>query len=152
MNNEILGKIKLLIEPIVEKCGYELYHLEFVREDGENYLRVYIDKDPVIILDDCIKVNKVVSEMLDIEDPIEESYYLEISSPGIERVLHNDKHLQRYLESKVVVKLENLIKGKKKLEGILKGFDDKSIQLEFKNEVLSLSKDNIITISLKGEY
>lgn len=151
MTNELMNKLNDLIKPIVEKAGYELYHLEFVKEGGEDYLRVYIDNEQGIILDDCVKVNKLVSEALDVEDLIKDFYYLEISSPGIERVLHNDKHLQKYMGFNVKIKLKNLVKGKKKLEGILKGFDEENIVINLEEEI-SLNRNNIITISLKGEY
>ncbi|AWZ49820.1 ribosome maturation factor RimP [Clostridiaceae bacterium 14S0207] len=147
-----MKKLNNLIKPIVEKSGYELYHLEFVKEGGEDYLRVYIDNEQGIILDDCVKVNKLVSEALDVEDLIKDFYYLEISSPGIERVLHNDRHLQKYMGFNVKIKLKNLVKGKKKLEGILEGFDEENVVINLEEEEISLNRNNIITISLKGEY
>lgn len=152
MTDELMKKLNDLIKPIVEKSGYELYHLEFVKEGGEDYLRVYIDNEQGIILDDCVKVNKLVSEALDVEDLIKDFYYLEISSPGIERVLHNDKHLQKYMGFNVKIKLKNLVKGKKKLEGILEGFDEENVVINLEEEEISLNRNNIITISLKGEY
>lgn len=153
MNPIILDNIKQLIEPLVVQSGYELYYIEFLKEEGENYLRVYIDKEEgPIILDDCVKVNKVVSDILDEEDPIEESYYLEISSPGIERVLHTDAHLKKYIGNKVNIKLKEPYKGKKKLPCVLKSFNEESISLEYKNQLILINRDNIITISLKGEY
>lgn len=152
MTDELMKKLNNLIKPIVEKSGYELYHLEFVKEGGEDYLRVYIDNEQGIILDDCVKVNKLVSEALDVEDLIKDFYYLEISSPGIERVLHNDRHLQKYMGFNVKIKLKNLVKGKKKLEGILEGFDEENVVINLEEEEISLNRNNIITISLKGEY
>ncbi|GAA0783325.1 ribosome maturation factor RimP [Hathewaya limosa] len=152
MTDELMKKLNNLIKPIVEKSGYELYHLEFVKEGGEDYLRVYIDNEQGIILDDCVKVNKLVSEALDVEDLIKDFYYLEISSPGIERVLHNDKHLQKYMGFNVKIKLKNLVKGKKKLEGILKGLNEENVVINLEEEEISLNRNNIITISLKGEY
>ena len=152
MTDELMKKLNNLIKPIVEKSGYELYHLEFVKEGGEDYLRVYIDNEQGIILDDCVKVNKLVSEALDVEDLIKDFYYLEISSPGIERVLHNDRHLQKYMGFNVKIKLKNLVKGKKKLEGILKGLDEENVVINLEEEEISLNRNNIITISLKGEY
>jgi len=152
LTDELMKKLNNLIKPIVEKSGYELYHLEFVKEGGEDYLRVYIDNEQGIILDDCVKVNKLVSEALDVEDLIKDFYYLEISSPGIERVLHNDRHLQKYMGFNVKIKLKNLVKGKKKLEGILKGLDEENVVINLEEEEISLNRNNIITISLKGEY
>ncbi|CAM2937137.1 ribosome maturation factor RimP [Hathewaya histolytica] len=152
MNETLIAKLTEVIKPLVINEGYELYHLEFVKEGGEDYLRVYIDNNNGITLDDCVKINKVVSDALDIEDPIPGFYYLEISSPGLDRVLHTEEHLNRYLNSTVNVKLRNLIQGKKILEGILKGFNSESVMIVLKEEEISLNRNNIISITLKGEY
>lgn len=152
MNNTLIDKLTRIIEPLVIESGYELYHLEFVKESGEDYLRVYIDKEDGITLDDCVKVNKVVSEALDLEDPIPSFYYLEISSPGLDRILHTDKHLKKYLNHNVKVRLKNLIMGKKKIEGKLKDFNSESVIIDLEDEDITLNRDNIISISLKGEY
>lgn len=153
MNDIILDNVRRLVEPLVITSGYELYHIEFIKEEGENYLRVYIDKDSgPIILDDCVKVNKVVSDMLDEKDPIKESYYLEISSPGVERGLYNDVHLERNIGSKVNVELHEPYKGKKRIPCVLKSFNEENINLQYKNESILVNRTNIIAISLKGEY
>jgi ribosome maturation factor RimP len=148
----LINKLGNLVRPLVEENNYELYHIEMVKEGGENYLRVYIDNEEGICLDDCVKVNKIVSNLLDIEDPIPESYYLEISSPGIERKLYNEKHFQKYLGSKVVIKLNSLLDGKKKYEGILKEYTEELINIECEDSVISIPRGKISSIRLKGEY
>lgn len=152
MKDALISKIVELCEPIVTDLGYELYHVEFVKEGGEDYLRIYIDNEEGICLDDCVKVNKAISNALDVEDPIEGFYYLEVSSPGMERVLHTDKHLSKNIDSKVTLKLNGLINGKKKLEGILKDFDENNITILCEEEECIIPREKISIIKLKGEF
>ncbi|KYH35796.1 ribosome maturation factor RimP [Clostridium tepidiprofundi DSM 19306] len=150
MNN--IDKITELIKSVVNENGYELYHVEMVKEDGDNYLRVYIDNQEGISLDDCVKVSKQVSNLLDEEDPITFSYYLEVSSPGIERELYNNKHLEKYMGYDVNIKLNKLLNGKKKYEGILIGFSDDTVRINFEGNDMDVPRTKISSINLKGEY
>jgi ribosome maturation factor RimP len=147
----VIEKLFKLIEPIVKENDFELYHLEYIKEFGENYLRVYIESPKGIGLDDCEKVSRPVSDILDVEDPISESYYLEVSSPGIDRILYTDKHLNRYIGSQVSVKLEKLFEGKKQYEGILADFDSAEVSVTISNENLKIPRDKIKTIRLNEE-
>jgi ribosome maturation factor RimP len=153
MNNKVLlEKLEKLIRPEVEKLNYEMYHLEITKEDNEKYLRVYIDKpEGNITFDDCESVSRAVSEMLDIEDPIEFSYYLEVSSPGIERELFNDNHLQKHIGFKVNLKLNSLFLGKRDVKGILVSFDEENYHIEEAQTVLSIPRKIVSTICLDGE-
>lgn len=151
IKDAIIEKLFKLIEPIVNENDLELYHLEYIKEFGENYLRVYIESPKGIGLDDCEKVSRPISDMLDAEDPISESYYLEVSSPGIDRMLFTDKHLDRYIESQVLIKLEKLFEGKKQYEGILVGFDSTEVSLTTSNENFKIPRDKIKTIRLNEE-
>jgi len=150
MNN--IDKITELIKSSVNENGYELYHVEMVKEDGDNYLRVYIDNQEGISLDDCVKVSKQVSSLLDEEDPIPFSYYLEVSSPGIERELYNDKHLEKYMGYDVNIKLNKLLNGKKKYEGILIGFSNDTVRINSEGNDIDVPRTKISSINLKGEY
>jgi ribosome maturation factor RimP len=153
MSSEILiKKFFDLIRPIVIGKGLELYHIEFVKESGENYLRIYIDSPNGITFEDCEKVSRAVSETLDVEDPISDPYYLEVSSPGIDRTLFTDVHLEKYIGSKVVVKLSKLFNGKKILEGELSSFDSGEITIKIDDENIAIPREKIKNISLKGEF
>ena len=90
-NDAIIQKVEALTLPIAEELGYELYYVEYVRENGENYLRIYIDKDGGIFLSDCEALSRRVSDELDVEDFISDQYYLEVSSPGLERKFKSEK-------------------------------------------------------------
>lgn len=148
--NAATEKLYKLIEPIVQEKNFELYHLEYVKEFGENYLRVYIDSPNGINLDDCEKVSRPISDLLDVEDPISEPYYLEVSSPGIDRVLYTEKHLEKYTGYQVLVKLEKLYEGKKQYEGILSSFDSEIILLKVDNNEFKIPKDKIKVIQLNS--
>ncbi|WMJ82026.1 ribosome maturation factor RimP [Clostridium sp. MB40-C1] len=150
--NVLLDKLNELVTPIVEQLGYELYHIEYVKEQGENYLRVYIDKKEGISLEDCEKVSRRLSDMLDEEDPIADGYYLEVSSPGIERILYTDKHLNRYINNIIMIKLSKLFDGNKKYEGNLVSFDNEIVQIEAEGKLISVPRDRIKRIILKGEF
>ncbi|MCJ7688853.1 MAG: ribosome maturation factor RimP [Clostridiaceae bacterium] len=148
-NDTLLQKLRGLIGPIVEKNDCELYHLEYVKEKGENFLRIYIDNANGISLENCEKVSRATSEILDIEDPIAEGYCLEVSSPGIERILYDDKHLEKYIGQNVLVNLNSLYEGEKKFEGDLIGFSDVQIEIQNDGNNISIQKDNISIITLK---
>ena len=147
--SSVVEKLKDKIKNILVKQGFDLYHLEYVREGGQNILRVYIDKDTGVALNDCVSISRLVSEMLDMEDPITEEYTLEVSSPGVFRTLFTKEHFDRYMNTEVAVKLSALVEGKKKYEGVLKGFDGESLTLEVDNNsvTLPMSKVSMVTLN-----
>lgn len=140
-----------LFKPLVIDLGYEFYYLEFVEEEGENYLRVYIDSKNGIGLNDCEKVSRRISGILDEKDPISDSYYLEVSSPGIFRTLFTDEHLEKYINSNITLDLNKLYKGKRKLDGKLIKFNSDGITIKNKNIDLTVPRNTIDRVSLKGE-
>lgn len=150
--NALVDKLIDLVEPIATELSYELYHLEYVREGNDNYLRIYIDKENGgISLEDCEKVSRAVSDMLDAEDPINEGYYLEVSSPGIERTLYTDRHLEKYTGSNVLVKLSGILNGKKKFEGELLGFSSEELRIKNEEEEISIPRNKVSKVNLKSE-
>lgn len=153
MNKNILmDKLFKLVTPIVEDLNYELYHLEYVMEGQEYYLRIYIEKENErISLEDCEKVSRAVSDMLDVEDPIADQYYLEVSSPGIDRIIHTDKHLHRYIGSNILVKLSGLLNGKKKFEGELLSFNSEELIVKCQDESISIPREKASSINLRCE-
>jgi ribosome maturation factor RimP len=120
----------------LEREGYELYHLEMVKVAKDWYLRVYIDKlqdleeQGYISTDDCEKVSRYLSERLDALDPIEQNYYLEVSSPGMDRQLYTEAHYRRYIGTLVEVKLYKPYQGTKSLEAVLKEVSEGQLILE----------------------
>lgn len=126
----IAGNVWDLIEPPVEELGYRLWNVEYVREGADMYLRITIDSDNGIAIDDCEKVTRAVDPIIDEADPIDGSYYLEVSSPGVERVLTVDDHFERMAGSEVEIKLYRAMNGSKSLRGILVGRDSEAITLK----------------------
>lgn len=124
-------KVEKLVKEPIEKIGYKLYDVEYSKEGKDYFLRIFIDKDNGIDLNDCEKVNDAISDILDEANYIKEQYFLEVSSPGIERILRKDKHLEENIGEEINIRLfkkdEN---GLKEYQGILKNFDNEFIELQ----------------------
>ncbi len=123
-------KILPLLEPIVEEKGLELVDVEFVKEGANWYLRIYIDKDGGVSIDDCEGVSRALEAKLDETDPIEQAYILEVSSPGIDRPLKKDADFVKFQGEIIDVKLYKALDGKKQYQGKLLGLQDGVISLE----------------------
>ncbi len=138
-------KTERLISKTINNLGYELYDIEYVKEGKDYFLRIYIDSKKGIDLDDCEKVSNSITDILDKEDYIKEQYFLEVSSPGVERILKKDKHLKDNVENEVQIKLFKPIEGQKQYKGILKDFDNDSITILNKKEI-KIDRKNISQI------
>ena len=140
-------KVEKLVEPIIEKIGYELYDVEYAKEGKNYFLRIFIDNEKGIDLNDCEKVNDAITDILDEENYINEQYFLEVSSSGIERVLRKDKHIEQNIGEQINVKLfkkdEN---GKKEYLGKLKEFDDLKIVIKQDENEIQIERKNISQI------
>ena len=140
-------KVEKLVEPIIEKIGYELYDVEYAKEGKNYFLRIFIDNEKGIDLNDCEKVNDAITDILDEENYIKEQYFLEVSSPGIERVLRKDKHLEQNIGEQINIKLfkkdEN---GKKEYLGKLKEVYDFKIVIEQEEDEIQVERKNISQI------
>ena len=141
---KIEDKVEKLIKEKIETLGYELYDVEYSKEGKNYFLRIFIDSPKGIDLNDCEKVNDGINELLDQADYIKEQYFLEVSSPGIERTLRKDKHLEQNIGKEINIKLfkkdEN---GKKEYQGILKQYNEETIELE---EKITIERKNIAQI------
>lgn len=138
-------RVENLIKEKVEKIGYDLYDVEYSKEGKNYFLRIFIDKEGGIDLNDCEKVNNEINDILDTADYIKEQYFLEVSSPGVERLLKKDKHLEQNIGAEINVKLfkkdEN---GKKEYQGILEGFDENILKLDN----IEIERKNIAQIKM----
>ena len=117
-------KVLEIAEPIILEKGLELADLEFVKEGPNWYLRVYIDKDGGVTIEDCENVSRILEKKLDETDPIEQAYILEVSSPGIDRPLKKPEHFEKYIGEIIDIKLYKPLEGKKEYQGELKQFDN----------------------------
>lgn len=145
--SKIEEKVESLIKDKIEHIGYELYDVEYVKEGKDYYLRIFIDSPNGIDLNDCEKVNNEINDLLDEADYIKEAYFLEVSSPGVERVLKKDKHLEANIGTEVNVKLfKKDDSGKKEYKGILKDFDKEKIILKVEGKNIDIERKNISQI------
>jgi ribosome maturation factor RimP len=151
-NDVLINKLKEIIGPIVKELNYDFYYIEYIKESGENYLRIYIDSEKGISLEDCEKVSRKTSAALDEYDPIPDAYYLEVSSPGMERGLYTDEHLQKYIGYDVFIKLSKLFEGKKSFKGKLLQFDMGKIVINFEDLNVSIPRDIISSVNLRAKF
>lgn len=132
-----------LVRGKIAEMGYELDEVEYVKEYGNMVLTLYIDSENGVTIDDCEKVSRAIDPILDENDPIEEAYYLSVSSIGIDRPLKKDRDFERNMGKKLQVKLYAPINKKKELLGVLKGYDEENftINVEKMGEVTIKRKD-----------
>jgi ribosome maturation factor RimP len=145
-------RLNQLVGQVVEPMGYELVGVEYRRGKDSGLLRIYIDKDGGIVVDDCVAVSRQLGAMLDVEDPLKEAYQLEVSSPGMDRPLFVKEHFERFAGNKVRIKLRMKLHGRRKFEGVLKGVQDDSVILEMDGEMEQLPLDQIDTARLVPEF
>ena len=139
----IENKVEELLENTINKLGYNLYDVEYVKEAKNYFLRIFIDKDDGINLDDCEKVNNAITDLLDEADLISDQYFLEVSSPGVERIIRKEKHLNENIGNEIEVKLYKPIEGNKQIVGILKSYDDSNVVIEVLEKEISIPRKEI---------
>jgi ribosome maturation factor RimP len=125
-------------EPVVAELGFELVEIEFVPGPGGGTLRIYIDHPEGIDVDDCGEASHVVSELLDADDPLPGAYSLEVSSPGLDRILRTPEHFARFVDNRVKVELAVARDGRRRYTGMLRRVDGESIELEVDNFSVSI--------------
>lgn len=141
-----------LLLPIVKEAGVEIYDVEYVKEGSDFYLRAYIDKPGGVDINDCEKVSRALSDVLDEKDFIADAYILEVSSPGLGRTLKKDKHLEKSLGEQVEIKTYKPINKCKEFEGVLKTYDSDSITIETQEQDLVFARADIALIRLAIDF
>ena len=149
--------IESLVEPVAKACGVELYDLEYVKEGGDRILRLFIDKEGGVDLNDCERVSRAVEVVLDEHDPIPNAYRLQVGSPGIDRKLVKPEHFTRYIGEKISLRLfaphapkdetqaESITTGRKKFTGILSGYELGTIKLTDADKVEWIFEQNQVS-------
>ena len=146
-------KAEALAQPIVESRGYELVDVEYVKEAGTWYLRLYIDKEGGITINDCEEVSRLFGDRLDEEDFIEDAYVMEVSSPGLDRPLKKEKDYIRSMGKDVDVRLYRQIDRQKEFTGALTAYDDKTVTLTMEDGSQRVfDKDDIALIRLALDF
>jgi len=156
IQGDVMAKITELVTklalPVVEKAGCELWDVEYVREAGTWYLRVYIDKPEGVDILDCETVSRTLSDLLDEADPIEGSYTLEVSSAGAERPLKRPGDYERFMGSPVAVKLYQAREGRKEFAGVLAGYDNGDITVSVGDRQMTFLKNEVALCRLRIEF
>lgn len=132
--NNIESKVENLLKNIVENLGYELYDVIYAKEGKEYYLKIIIDKPSGIDLNDCEKVNDAINDILDRADYIKDQYFLEVSSPGVERNLRKPEHFKKQIGKEIFVKLFKPLNKSKEFIGILNYYSEEKLIL-IQNEI-----------------
>lgn len=141
-----------LIEPIVEGLGYECIGIEYYPHPRHGLLRIYIDSENGILVEDCSKVSHQVSGVLDVEDPIQGNYQLEVSSPGADRPFFKLKQFEQFTGSKVMVNLFKAIDGRKKITGLIEKVEEDVITLQENGQIFKVPFDVISKARLAPDY
>ena len=139
-------------KPIVEEHGCSLWDVEYVREGSERFLRLYIDKDGGIDIEDCEKIHRAMDPILDEKDPIAESYHFEVCSAGLERALKRPSDFERFMGSTITVKLYRPYNGMKEIPGILRGYEDGKVTVEAGKETITFEKSQVALVRLRVEF
>ena len=149
---KITEQVTQFAQPIVEANGCKLWDVEYVREGSERYLRLYIDKDGGVDIDDCEKVHRAVDPILDEKDPIAESYHFEVCSAGLERALKRPSDFEQFMGSPILIKLYRPRNGLKEIPAVLQGYDDGRITAQAGKETLTFEKSEVALVRLRVEF
>ena len=149
---KITDQVTQFAQPIVEQFGCSLWDVEYVREGSERYLRLYIDKDGGVDIEDCEKIHRAVDPILDEKDPIAESYHFEVCSAGIERALKRPSDFARFMDSPILVKLYRPRNGLKEFPGILRDYEDGRVTVEAGKETITFEKSEVALVRLRVEF
>ncbi len=146
-------KTEELLLPIMEEQGFELVDVEYVKEGGSWYLRAYIDKPGGITVDDCETVSRQLSDLLDEKDYIEDSYILEVSSPGLGRPLKKEKDFERSLGEEIEIRTYRPVQHQKEFRGLLTAYDKNSITIETENhESMVFAREDVALARLAFDF
>lgn len=149
---KITDQVAALAKPVVEARGLQLWDVEYVREGPEYFLRLHIDKEGGVDIDDCEAVSRAMDPILDEADPIEGSYRFEVCSAGLERTLKRPGDFQQFLGSPVTVKLYRPWGGLKELPAVLRGYEDGKVTVEMGKETITFEKSQVALVRLRVEF
>ena len=149
---KVTDTVAALAIPVVEAAGCSLWDVEYVKEAGQWFLRLYIDKEGGISIEDCEAVSRPMSDLLDEADPIEGSYVFEVSSAGADRVLKTPAHFEQFMDAEVEVKLYRPREGRKEFVGLLKSFADGDVSIDINGENTEFTKKEIALVRLYPRF
>ena len=138
--------------PVVESCGCSLWDVEYVREGSEYFLRLYLDKDGGVDINDCEAVSRAMDPILDEADPISTSYHFEVCSAGLERTLKRPSDFARFMGSPITVKLYRPRNGLKEIPCVLTGYDDGKLTVTAGKETITFEKSEVALVRLRVDF
>ena len=141
-----------LAQPVVEANGCELWDVEYVREGSEYFLRLYLDKEGGVDINDCERISRAMDPILDEKDPITNSYHFEVCSAGLERALKRPADFERFMGSAITVKLYRPRNGLKEIPCVLTGYDNGKITVEAGKETITFEKSEVALVRLRVEF
>ena len=146
---KITDQVWAFSQDIVESLGCRLWDVEYVREGGEWFLRLYIDKDGGVNINDCEAISRAIDPILDEKDPIEGSYRFEVCSAGLERVLKRPSDFQQFLGADVLVKLYRPVDGVKEFPSVLRGYDNGDITVDYAGKTITFTRSQVALVRLR---
>ena len=149
---KITDRVAALAKPVVEGRGLRLWDVEYVREGSDYFLRIFIDKDGGVDINDCEAISRALDPILDEKDPIPGSYHFEVCSAGLERVLKRPADFQRFLGSSITVKLYRPRNGLKEIPCVLKAYDEGKLTVEAGKETIVFEKSEVAQVRLRVEF
>lgn len=141
-------KVLSIIAPIAKSQGLEIWDVRYLKEGASYFLRIFIDKEEGITIDDCERFSRAIDQPLDEADPIKEAYFLEVSSPGLGRELVREEHFKEFIGEEIIVKLYKAIDKRKELTGKLVDYENGVLVIEYNNENLKLQKNEYSKVNL----
>ena len=149
---KVTDLVTQLAQPVVESFGCSLWDVEYVREGCERFLRIYLDKDGGIDIEDCEKVHRAMDPILDEKDPIKESYHFEVCSAGLERALKRPGDFERFMGSAITVKLYRPRNGLKEIPCVLTGYEEGKLTVQAGKETITFEKSEVALVRLRVEF
>ena len=149
---KVTEQVAQFAEPVVRAHGCTLWDVEYVREGGEWFLRLYIDKDGGVDISDCEAISRAVDPILDEKDPIPDSYNFEVCSAGLERQLKRPSDFEQFMGSAVTVKLFKAVNGAKEYAGTLTGYSDGAVTIEAAGTTYTFQKSEVAQVRLRVEF
>lgn len=141
-----------LLTPVIEANGYELIEVEFLMERGNWVLRIYVDKEGGVTLKDCADLSEEIGHLLDVEDYIDKSYNLEVSSPGLNRPLRREKDFKRFVGEKVKIQTKEAVSGRKNFKGVLRHVEGGRITIDASGQTFTLDLSNVKKANLIYDF
>ena len=149
---KITEQVEAFARPVVEGLGCKLWDVEYVREGSEQFLRLYIDKDGGVDIEDCEKIHRAMDPILDEKDPIPTSYHFEVCSAGLERALKRPSDFAQFMGSPILIKLYRPKNGLKEFPAVLRGYEDGKVIAEAGKETVTFEKSEVALVRLRVEF